>query len=84
MAPIRQAADAAARVRRMEELFDRLREAPDPQLQEELLAYYEGGQWLLDYEADQRGELPRDLKRGVLSQDGIWNLLEAQRESTHT
>lgn len=72
--------ETVARVLRMEEIFDRLRASPDPELQRELLSYYEGGQWLLDYEADQRGQLPRDLKRGVLSQDGIWNLLEAQRE----
>lgn len=37
--------------------------------------YYESGQWLKDYEADERGELPSDLKRGVLSQDGIYDLL---------
>lgn len=64
------------RVAHMEAVFDRLREQPDPALLEELLRYYEGGQWLADYEADQRGELPKDLKRGVLSQDGVWDLLE--------
>lgn len=69
----------AARVLHMEAVFDRLLESPDPALRKELLGYYEGGQWLLDYEADQRGELPQGLKRGVLSQDGIWNLLEDQR-----
>ena len=26
-------------------------------------------------EADEKGELPTDLKRGVLSEDGLWNLL---------
>ncbi len=63
------------RVRRMEELFDRLQEHRDPGLLAELLGYYDSGLWLADYEADERGELPPDLKRGVLSQDGIWNLL---------
>ena len=29
-----------------------------------------------DYEADERGELPPDLKRGVLSQDALYDLLE--------
>lgn len=29
-----------------------------------------------DYEADERGELPPDMKRGVLSQDALYNLLE--------
>lgn len=68
------------RIAHMEAVFDRLREAPDPVLLNELLDYYEGGQWLLDYQADERGELPPELKRGVLSQDGIWNLLEELSE----
>ena len=59
----------------METVFDRLREQKDPALLKELLEYYEGGQWLLDFQADERGELPKELKRGVLSEDGIWNLL---------
>lgn len=63
------------RVAHMEAVFDRLREHPDPALLRELLDYYEGGQWLLDYQADERGELPRTLKRGILSEDGLWNLL---------
>jgi hypothetical protein len=41
----------------------------------ELVEYYEGGLWLQDYECDERGELPSDLKRGVLSEDGLYNLL---------
>lgn len=63
------------RVRRMEELFNRYQESRDPELLGQLLDYYRGGQWLADYEADERGELPEGLKRGVLSQDGLWNLL---------
>lgn len=42
---------------------------------QELTSYYENGQWLADYEADERGELPSELKRGVLSQDAVYNLL---------
>ena len=41
-----------------------------------LRRYYEGGQWLRDYELDEQGLLPRDLKRGVLSQDGVYDFLE--------
>ena len=42
----------------------------------EILAeYMDSGQWLTDYEADERGELPANLKRGVLSQDGLYNLI---------
>ena len=29
---------------------------------------------------DEQGKLPRDLKRGVLSEDAIYNLLERNRE----
>ena len=42
----------------------------------ELEAYYTGPLWKEDYAADEAGLLPKDLKRGVLSQDGIWSLLE--------
>ena len=41
----------------------------------ELIDYYENGQWLADYECDERGELPKDLKRGVLAEDTIYNLI---------
>ena len=40
-----------------------------------LTEYYDGGQWLRDYQADEAGLLPHDLKRGVLSEDGVYNLL---------
>ena len=41
----------------------------------ELIAYYEGGQWRADFEDDCAGKLPHDLKRGVLSEDAVYNLL---------
>lgn len=40
-----------------------------------LKSYYQNGLWLEDYESDERGELPRGLKRGVLSQDALYNFL---------
>ena len=33
-----------------------------------------------EYRADETGKLPPDLKRGVLSEDGIWNLLADYRD----
>lgn len=36
---------------------------------------YESGEWREDYEADERGELPPNMKRGVLSQDALYDLL---------
>ena len=65
--------DIIERITHMEALFDRALETrviPD-----ELRDYYTGGQWLEDYEAEERGELPEDLTRGVLSQDGLWDLM---------
>ena len=66
--------DIIERITHMEALFDRALETRI--IPAELRDYYSGGQWLRDYEADERGELPADLKRGVLSQDGLWNFLE--------
>ena len=36
--------------------------------------------WRADYEADERGEIPPRVKRGVLSQDGLYDLLEKEKE----
>jgi len=40
-----------------------------------LTAYYEGGLWMQDYRRDERGEFPVGLKRGVLSEDAVYDLL---------
>ena len=45
----------------------------------ELEAYYNSPQWRKDFEADEAGKLPKNLKRGVLSEDGVWNMLEDYR-----
>lgn len=76
-----------ARVKQMEQYMDEVLEVlkNSPELVNEneeirlkiteLENYQESGQWLLDYECDERGELPPDLKRGVLSEDILYNLL---------
>lgn len=81
------ARDIIERVTNMEELFDilvvKLRNDPeefftDDKIQDYykiVLSYYENGLWLSDYEADQKGFLPRSLKRGILSQDGFYNFI---------
>ena len=61
------------RIQRMEAHFDRA----EPEDLAILAEYYDSGLWLSDYEADERGEIPKDLKRGVLSQDGLYDLLSA-------
>lgn len=75
------------RIRTMEQAYDRaceldaaLAEALDAfeenaDLMQELADYMDSGQWMKDFEADESGLLPEDLKRGVLSEDGLYNLL---------
>ena len=46
--------------------------------------YYENGLWRMDYETDEKGLLPRGLKRGVLSQDGLYDLLGEAWEERRT
>lgn len=41
----------------------------------ELSEYYGSASWKRDFAADEAGLLPQKLKRGVLSEDGIYNLL---------
>ena len=76
-----------ARIQKMEDSFGSVRKAVDDlekaldgfdKLErriQELESYQESGEWLEDFEADERGELPRDLLRGVLSEDGLDGLL---------
>ena len=42
--------------------------------------YYTSQQWKDDFAMDEAGEFPDKLKRGVLSEDGIYNLLERNKE----
>lgn len=54
---------------------DLLNDGPIGEMLSVLLNYYEGGQWLEDFQADEQGLLPHDLKRGILSEDGFYNFL---------
>ena len=42
--------------------------------------YLGSKEWHNDLKADEDGLLLQNLKRGVLSEDGIWNTIEANRE----
>ena len=42
--------------------------------------YYQSEDWKEDFEADEAGKFPPDLPRGVLSEDGIYNLLEQNKD----
>lgn len=66
--------DRIERIRQMEAIYDRVRKDLA------ILAQYEESKlWLEDYEADERGEIPRELKRGVLSQDALDDLFESAK-----
>ena len=42
--------------------------------------YFSSEQWMKDYTADEEGRLPKDLKRGILSEDALYDLFEQERE----
>ena len=75
------------RITKMEALFDKSEEVVkrlEAALEDfaklehdiaKLETYYNSPQWRKDFEADEAGKLPKDLKRGVLSEDGIYDLL---------
>ena len=42
--------------------------------------YYGSEAWKQDFAAESEDRLPQELKRGVLSEDGVWNLLEDIRD----
>lgn len=78
---------AISRITKMEKLFDDLKFSfekskeefyKNKNLQKKLKAltnYYENGKWLKDYQLDEENLLPKNLKRGILSQDGFYNFL---------
>lgn len=47
---------------------------------QKLEKYYSSKQWKDDFAADEREEIPSHIKRGVLSEDGIYDLLERNKE----
>ena len=87
------------RIQYMEKLLDFIIEArkdqyANPQKSERiqeairiLAEYYGSDEWKQDFADDEAGILPKDLKRGVLSEDGIWNVLsseESEQETNHS
>ena len=74
------------RIEHMEKMFDEVKNAfeNDPNFNKNktlqkkvslLTQYMESGQWLRDFELDEKGELPDNLKRGILLEDGLYNLI---------
>lgn len=46
----------------------------------ELELYYTGGQWQKDFADDEAGKFPRNLRRGVLSEDAVFDFLALRDE----
>lgn len=80
--------DRDTRIKRMSEAFNRIRGvttlladgaeelkelAPEVGL---LKDYLDSGRWMEDFEADERGEICTQVNRSVLSEDGLYNLLD--------
>lgn len=74
----RRLEEATTAVRQMEEALERYEAAQEAV--ERLAGYLDSEDWRRDFADDEKGLLPQDLKRGVLSEDGIWNLLDNNRE----
>ena len=76
------------RIRKFEAIYEELTAAADElrrsadrlsllkEKAEALEKYYTGSLWKRDFAADEAGLLPPELKRGVLSEDGVYDLLE--------
>ena len=82
---IRRIAGMERRLTRASAALKRLSSALDKyeEVQEDFAAlsdYYGSDMWKQDFADDEAGRLPQDLKRGVLSEDGIWNLFEDNKE----
>lgn len=63
----------SAATRELSAALDKYAEAQNAA--QELRTYLSSDEWQKDYEADEAGLLPAGLRRGVLSQDGIWNVM---------
>ena len=73
--------EAINRIKEMEALFNSLLSVPKSEKdkfkkeRDILISYYESPLWRKDFQLDEKGLLPKDLKRGILSEDGIYNYL---------
>lgn len=74
------------RIKELESVFDEvsktLKEEPiklnDTEYQNKikiLVDYLDSGMWLKDYELDEKGLIDQSVERGILSEDGLYNLI---------
>ncbi|MCR4702475.1 MAG: DUF4298 domain-containing protein [Saccharofermentans sp.] len=64
------------RVKLMESLFDKALNGSASKDDMKILDKYLSSGFKGDFEADEKGMFPKSLKRGVLSEDGLYDLLE--------
>lgn len=69
---------ASAAVKAMSEALDLFCEAQESL--EIIDDYLCSDEWEQDFADSEAGRLPKDLKCGVLSEDGIWDVLDTNRE----
>ncbi len=67
-----------AAVDRLAEAFDAYEAVQKDYIK--LSDYYGSAKWNEDYEADEAGRIPKDLKRGVLSEDAVYDLITDNHE----
>jgi len=68
-------------IQRMDALEKKMAEYEEFQTEIQVLEkYYTSQQWKDDFAMDEKGKLPERLKRGILSEDGIYNMLERNKE----
>ncbi|MBO4636153.1 MAG: DUF4298 domain-containing protein [Clostridiales bacterium] len=84
------------RIESMEKLYDNSRAVIDElssalakyaSIRKDLLKlekYYTSDRWLKDYDDMSAGKLPSDLKCGILSEDGIYDLLNDDTDLVKT
>ena len=71
-----------ARLAAQEARLDRILAADSPSIEDlrALEAYYESPLWRMDYESDEAGQIPEQVKRGILSEDAIYDVLTTYEE----
>lgn len=68
---------ALSAIRALDQALEQYADAQDSI--EILKTYLSSKEWKKDFSASEDGRLPADLKCGVLSEDGIWNMLDDVR-----
>ena len=69
--------DVTPKIKAFEESLNNMKKVYEDM---KILSEYYSNDWKKDYEADEEGKIPKDLKRGVLGQDTLYNLFDEYKE----